>query len=172
VVAGGGIDLGINYTWNILGVAGTLSIGAAVDDVYTAATEVYRYNGDPQTELYRVPMTANVGVAYTIPEWIPLVSATIMADYRDVAHFFTGDDFTKKNPLLGVGFGAEVTLLSFLKARVGLNDWLPALGVGLKLGGFELDAAYYGVELGNEPGANPTYALDLSISIHPSFRRR
>jgi hypothetical protein len=44
-----------------------------------------------------------------------------------------------------------------------MNDMLPALGIGFDLVICKLDFAYYGKELGKEPGKLSTYALDLGL---------
>jgi hypothetical protein len=53
-----------------------------------------------------------------------------------------------------------------------MNEMLPAFGFGFDFGSFEIDVAYYGKELGLEPGQMPTAALDLTIAIRPGAKER
>jgi hypothetical protein len=44
-----------------------------------------------------------------------------------------------------------------------MNEMLPTVGIGLDLVVFKVDAAFYGKELGNEPGRLSTYAVDVGL---------
>jgi hypothetical protein len=167
LIFGAGVDLGFMYRFHK-----DLSLGLTIDDVYTRGGKIatFKVDGasrnDGGVSSYEVPSTVNVGVAYNFHPFSAFGLA-LMVDYRDVANMFNVDDFSKKNPILNLGLGAELTLLQFLKLRVGLNEMLPAAGFGIAMGAFHIDAAIYGKELKNEPGDFSTYALDLSIAVRP-----
>jgi hypothetical protein len=59
-----------------------------------------------------------------------------------------------------------------LKVRLGMSDSLLSIGAGVDLGTFEISLAYYGKELGLEPGQNPVAALDLTIAFRPEAKKR
>jgi hypothetical protein len=168
LIAGAGVDLGFMYRFHE-----DLAVGMTIDDVYTAGGRVATvYGDDDGVSSYRVPTTLNLGAAYTLQP-ISWLSLAFMLDYRDVTNLlFHAGDFTKKNPILNLAFGAELGLAQFLKLRVGLNEMLPAAGVGIEAKAFQLNFAIYGRELGNEPGGFSTYGLDLSIAIRPGTKEK
>jgi hypothetical protein len=167
LIAGAGFDLGFMYRFRQ-----DLSVGMTIDDIYTGGGRISTLVGDATGDSsYRVPATLNVGVAYALRP-IPWLGLAFMLDYRDVTNLFQADDFTKRNPILNLGIGAEVSILQFLKLRLGLNEMLPAAGFGLTTNAFQFNAAIYGRELSNEPGGFSTYALDLSIAIRPETRKK
>jgi hypothetical protein len=167
LIAGAGLDLGFMYRFHE-----DLSAGMTIDDVYTAGGRVATvYGDDDGVSSYRVPATLNLGAAYVLRP-LPWLSAAFMLDYRDVANLFQAGDFTKRNPILNLALGIELSLLQFLKLRVGLNEMLPAAGVGIEAKAFQLNFAIYGRELGNEPGGFSTYGLDLSIAVRPETKKK
>jgi hypothetical protein len=122
-----------------------------------------------------VPFTVNLGVAYTVPRFLPrLLDITVMMDYKDLFRIFTPNDILKRNPALGLSVGAEVTLISMFKFRAGLSDWLPAVGFGVAFGAFNMDLAYYGKQTGNEPSLSNSGAtvLELAFTIKPKGKEK
>jgi hypothetical protein len=167
LIAGAGFDIGFMYRF-----LQDLSVGMTIDDVYTGGGRVSTLYGDDNgVSSYRVPTTLNLGVAYTLQP-LPWLGLAFMLDYRDVINMFQADDYTKKNPILNLGLGTEVSVLQFLKLRLGLNEMLPAAGFGLVAKAFQFNVAIYGRELSNEPGGFSTYGLDLSIAIRPETRKK
>jgi hypothetical protein len=167
LIAGAGLDLGFMYRFR-----GNLSAGLTIDDVYTGGGRVSTLVGDEKGDSsYRVPTTLNLGAAYTLRP-LPWMNLAFMLDYRDFTNLFFADDFTRKNPILNLAFGAEVSMLQIFKLRIGLNEMLPAAGIGFVLKAFQFNAAIYGKELSNEPGGFSTYALDLSIAIRPGTKAK
>jgi hypothetical protein len=167
LIAGAGFDLGFMYRFRK-----NLAVGLVIDDVYTRGSRVATlYGNDDGVSSYKVPTTLNMGVAYTFQpiSWLGLAFAL---DYRDVANLFAADDYTKRNPILNLGLGAEASLWQFVKLRVGLNDMLPAAGIGFEAKAFQFNFAIYGKELSNEPGGFSTYGLDISIAIRPQTKER
>jgi hypothetical protein len=169
LIVGAGFDLGFMYRFYR-----ALAVGLTIDDVFTRGNKVATlYGSDDGVSSYRVPATLNLGVAYTLPvplSWLGPVS--FMLDYRDVTNLFHADDYTKKNPILNLAFGTELSILNFLKLRLGLNEMLPAVGIGLETKAFQLNFAMYGRELSNEPGGFSTYGLDLSVAIRPETKKK
>jgi hypothetical protein len=167
LIGGAGFDLGFMYRFHQ-----DLSVGMTIDDVYTGGSRISTlYGDDDGVSSYRVPATLNLGAAYTLRP-ISWLSLAFMLDYRDVTNLFQAGDYTRKNPILNLGLGAELSLLQFLKLRVGLNEMLPAAGFGLVAKAFQFNFAIYGRELGNEPGGFSTYGMDLSIAIRPETKKR
>jgi hypothetical protein len=167
LIAGAGFDLGFMYRFRK-----NLAVGMTIDDVYTGGGRIATlYGDDDGVSSYRVPATLNLGVAYALQP-LSWLSLAFMLDYRDVSNLFHADDYTKKNPILNLGFGAELGILSFLKLRLGLNEMLPAAGIGLTAKAFQFNAAIYGRELSNEPGGFSTYGLDISIAVRPETKKK
>jgi hypothetical protein len=165
-IAGAGFDLGFMYRFHR-----DLTAGLTIDDVYTGGGRVSTlYGDDDGVSSYRVPATLNMGVAYTLRP-LSWLSLAFMLDYRDVTNLFHAGDYTKKNPMLNLAFGTEIGI-QFLKLRVGLNEMLPAAGIGFEAGAFQLNFAIYGKELSNEPGGFSTYGMDLSIAIRPKTKQK
>jgi hypothetical protein len=167
LIVGAGFDLGFMYRFHR-----DLAVGLTIDDVFTGGGRVATlYGDDDGVSSYRVPATLNMGVAYTLQP-IPWLGLAFMLDYRDVTNLFFIDDYTKKNPILNLAFGTEVSIYQFFKLRFGLNEMLPAVGIGFEAGAFHFDAAMYGKELSNEPGGFSTYGLTLLISVRPETKER
>jgi hypothetical protein len=157
LIAGGGFDLGILYH-----LGNQLSFGLTANDVFSMGFINHlsgKDSGSSGTGLIKPQV--NFGAAYTFPAW-KYVSLSLMLDYRDVVNIFT-NDYTTRNPILNIGFGAEAQIIRFIYARLGVNDMLPAVGIGFDFKVLKIDAAIYGKELSNEPGGLSTYALDLSF---------
>ncbi|MDR2143501.1 MAG: hypothetical protein LBP29_03930 [Treponema sp.] len=175
VIAGAGFDLGFLYRWDI-----GLSAGLTFDDIFTRGKVVSNIIGE-DTNSYYVPFTMNFGAAYdlvlgrfwtTAPGFLANMGFTFTFDYRDIGNLFEQDDYLKRNAVLGIGTGLQVSMFNVLKLRLGMNEMLPAVGAGVDLGPFKIDAAYYGKEFGNEPGQLSGAALDLTIAIRPGAKKR
>jgi hypothetical protein len=162
LIAGAGFDLGFMYRFRE-----GLTAGLTIDDVYTAGGRIATvYGNDDGVSSYRIPTTLNMGVAYAL-QLFPWLGFAFMLDYRDVTNLFNAGDYTSKNPVLNLAFGTEASIARFLKLRVGLNEMLPAAGIGLEAKSFQFNVAVYGKELSNEPGGFSTYGVDVSIAIRP-----
>jgi hypothetical protein len=167
LIAGGGFDLGFMYHFHQ-----DLAVGMTIDDVYTGGSRVFTIYGDDKgASSYRVPATLNLGVAYTL-EPLSWLEIAFMLDFRDATGLFLAGDYTRRNPILNLAFGTELGLLSFFKLRLGLNEMLPAAGIGLEAKAFHLNFAIYGKELSNEPGGFSTYGIDVSIAVRPSTKKK
>jgi hypothetical protein len=169
IIMGAGFDLGFMYRFSE-----DLAFGLTVDDVFTGGGAVGSAVGSTPDTFYRVPTTLNLGLAYTLklgrvwneaPPLLQSAYAAFMFDWHNLTDAFQPDDYTKRNPSLNLGLGLELGFFNFVKIRMGLNDMLPAFGVGLEPGPFQFNFAMYGKELGKEPGRFSTYVYDFSIAI-------
>jgi hypothetical protein len=168
LMVGAGLDLGFMYRFHR-----DLAAGLTIDDVFTRGGRVASFGENEGASSYRAPATLNMGVAYTLrPPLSWLNNASFMLDYRDVTNIFFSSDYTRKNPILNLALGTEVGLFNFLKLRLGLNEMLPAVGIGLEAKAFQFNFAMYGKELSNEPGGFSTYGLDLSIAVRPQTKKK
>ncbi|MDR1229967.1 MAG: hypothetical protein LBK61_01055 [Spirochaetaceae bacterium] len=177
VVAGFGMDLGFMYRWNI-----GLSAGITFDDIINHGNEVYRFGGgEENTDGYYVPFSMNLGVAYdfrignfwkTAPGFIARTGITAAFDWHNFDLLFAKNPYFKKNPVLGIGMGLQFSLADLVKVRIGMSEMLPAVGFGFDLGAIEIDLAYYGKELGLEPGQLPAAMLDVTLAIRPGAKAR
>jgi hypothetical protein len=171
VIIGGGLDLGLKYVF-----ADALTVGLVADDLISPSAIRHYYfesddgGGSPELtyddtdfEFFAIRPRINIGAAYQIKP-LHFLGLAFMADYRDVINLFT-NDFTTKNPVLNIGLGIEAKLFNIFALRLGMNEMLPALGLGLDFQVVKIDFAYYGKELSNEPGNLSTYALDFGISF-------
>ncbi|MDR3122620.1 MAG: hypothetical protein LBU16_02440 [Treponema sp.] len=167
LIAGAGFDLGFMYRFRK-----NLAAGMTIDDVYTGGGKVSTIFGkDDGVSSYRVPATLNLGAAYTLQP-LSWLGFAFMLDYRDVTNLFSAGDYTKRNPILNLAFGTELSLVQFIKLRIGLNEMLPAAGFGIEAKAFQFNVAIYGKELSTEPGGFSTYGVDLSIAIRPETKEK
>jgi hypothetical protein len=167
LIFGAGLDLGFMYRFYE-----ALAVGMTIDDVFTGGGRISTiYGTDDGVSFYQVPITLNLGVAYTLQP-IPWLSLAFMLDYRDLTNLFFAGDYTRKNPILNLAFGTEIGILSFLKLRFGLDEMLPTAGIGLVAKAFQLNFAIYGRELSNEPGDFSTYGVDIGISVRPGTKKK
>jgi hypothetical protein len=178
VVMGAGFDLGFIYRWNI-----GFSAGITFDDIVTHGGEIARIGGGQKaTDGYYVPFSLNLGVAYdlnfgtvwkTAPRFIARSGVTVAFDWHNFDLVFGGENpYLRRNPVLGIGLGLQFNVVDTFKLRLGMNEMLPAFGFGFDLGSFEIDIAYYGKELGLEPGQMSTAALDLTFAFRPGAKER
>jgi hypothetical protein len=175
VLGGLGNDLGLLYRFKR-----DLAVGLTLGDLYTFGARMGGINGN-SPNLYRVPVSLNLGAAYTFrltsvweaaPRVLQSAYVAAMIDWSSLNNIFTWNDRIHRNPLLDLGMGAEFGLFNFLKLRVGLHDMLPMIGLGLEPRVFKFNIAIYGKELGNEPGINSTMGLDISIAFRLDTKKR
>jgi hypothetical protein len=177
VIMGGGFDIGFLYRWNI-----GLSAGITFDDIFTHGGEITRIGGGKAEDGYFVPFSLNLGVAYdlkvgnfwkTAPGFIASTGITAAFDWHNFDLLFeTKNPYFKRNPALGIGMGLQFNFADFVLLRIGMNELLPSFGIGLDLGSVEIDFAYYGKELGLEPGQMPAAAIDLTFAIRPDAKAK
>ena len=175
VIAGAGFDLGFMYRWD-KGFRAALTLS----DIITRGIVVANISGTDDNT-YFVPFTLNAGVAYdfkleqfwiTAPRYLGTIGFTFAADWRDILNVFQQDDYTKRNFLLNLSAGIQVSFFDMVMLRFGMNEMLPAVGIGFDLGPFEIDFAYYGREFGVEPGQLSAAAVDVTIAMRPGAAKR
>ncbi|MDR1900594.1 MAG: hypothetical protein LBQ55_11330 [Treponema sp.] len=160
-IFGGRVDLGLKYVYKK-----NLTVGLVLDD-FISPCVINSFPLDDMSSVdtdfnfWAITPRFNLGAAYKFKPF-SWMNIAVMADYRDLLNLFY-HDYTTRNPILNLGLGTEIGFLNHIFLRVGLNDMLPALGIGFDLVACKLDFAYYGKELGNEPGKLSTYALDVGL---------
>jgi hypothetical protein len=166
LIVGAGLDAGLLYRG--AGLLKGFSAGVTFTDIFNHGTPILDFMSDSEPAgSYTVPFAINLGAAYEL-KIFNLLGVVVAADLRDI----TTTDYTKRNPVLNIGLGAQVSLLNMFKFRAGMSDALLSVGVGVDLGIFELSFAYYGKELGLEPGLNPVAVMDLTIAFRPEAKKR
>jgi hypothetical protein len=164
---GGGLDVGLQYR-----LVDNFTAALTVNDLFSLGYVSYNYidlnlksaaPSAPPGYLGYIKPNINLGLSYKLYD-NSLVSWAVMADYKDLINLFRQNKYDSRNGLLNVSVGTEVTLFNkLLSFRLGMNEMLPAVGVGLDLFICKLNAAFYGKELGNEPGNMSTYAMDVGL---------
>jgi hypothetical protein len=160
---GGGIDIGAQYR-----LLNNLTAGLVVTDLFSLgyaaplAVPGLEEAGSGKGYLGYISPKINIGVSYKVFENY-LLTWAFMADYRDIINLFRQNKYESVNGFLNLSLGTEVILLNMFSFRAGVNQMLPALGIGIDAKVLQIEAAIYGKELGNEPGKFSAYALDLGI---------
>lgn len=176
VLVGAGFDLGLLYRWDI-----GLSAGLTFKDIVTRGAVVADLIGNGAGGGFYVPFTMNLGAAYdfkigrfwtSAPYILAEMGITAAVDWRNMVNAFQQNDYQNRNAALDVGVGLQFSLFDMFMVRFGMNDLLPAFGIGFDHGFFEIDLAYYGKEFGLEPGLLSAAAVDLTISIRPGAKKR
>ena len=172
VIVGGGFDFGLLYRWDK-----GFSAGLTFDDLISHGKVMSNLSESYTGPLfYYVPLSINLGVAYDFrigrffpnaPSFLQKSGIVAAADWRNIINMFNQDDPLNRNSSLDFGFGVQLYIWDTFYFRIGLNEMLPAAGIGLRLGILELDVAYYGREYGYEPGHFSAALLELSIAIRP-----
>jgi hypothetical protein len=176
LIAGAGFDLGFLYRWNI-----GLSAGLTLDDIVTRGGPITDLAGGNANATYYVPFSMNLGLAYdfkigrfwtSAPRFFADMGIAFTFDWRNVTNVFQQDDYQKRNAALDIGMGLQITLFNILNLRLGMSEMLPAVGLGADFGPIEIDLAYYGKELGLEPGQLSAAAVDLTFAVRPGAKKR
>lgn len=165
---GFGLDGGLMYRYGTL-----FSAGLVCRDLYTPAFSTRYANlddylaakPDAETISALLPMNLSAGVAFSVPlpdRWLTVSSWDFMFDYRDILAWL---EPIQPNPVLYVNLGTEMVLLDVVSLRAGINETYLAAGLGLNLTVCKIDFAFYGSELGIEPGKRPLLNMDISVSF-------
>ena len=169
-IMGIGFDLGLRYSFMDI-----LIVGLVGRDVYSPTRHnVYSNVGDfssgaaPTSELNGiVPFALDLGVMYS-PDFesknLFLSDIKIYLDYYDILDFWLYPGLAV-NPILHIGIGTEISMLSILDVRVGFNQGLLSTGLGLDLHYFKMNVAMFGTEISTEPGLQPVYNLQLGFEF-------
>jgi hypothetical protein len=169
IIFGGGLDFGLKYVF-----ADHFTLGLVTSDLISPSAILHYYvksdesggsselsYGDTDFDFFAIRSLVNIGAAYQIKPF-GFLNLAFMADYRDLINLFI-NDYSTKNPVLNISLGIEAKFFKILALRLGMNEMLPALGLGLDFKAVKIDVAYYGKELSNEPGNLSTYALDFGL---------
>ncbi len=165
-----GFDLGVRYNYRNIFTAGLTAhdvYSPSIHNLYDSPMS-FTSGSSPVSTTYGItPFRLDAGVMYS-PDFSELnlfiSSLKLYADYRDIFDFWLYPA-QAVNPVLHLGIGTEVTLLEILKVRAGLNQGLPAAGLGLDLHYFTLNAAMFGTELSTEPGLHPVYNVQIGLEF-------
>lgn len=178
------LDAGITYTPTWLDTeTGTLRIGGAVYDVLY---EGYDYAiggngrvpflddtvGQPDADsvdvtesqierargLFSLRTSYRVGIAY---ERAKLFFLDDVAVALDVQGYQKGN----QTPLARTHVGVRANVVGPLEIRGGMGSGYPAGGLGLELGAFHFDYAFYGVEEGRRAGQLSTYLHTVRLLV-------
>jgi len=163
-MAGGAFNLGLLYRWNR-----GLQFGLTFNDILSGTMVLNDTPGNEKTSYY-VPFALNMGLSYSFS--LAFVGFTLAADWRDVVNAFHRNDYTRRNSQLDFGVGLEASLFDIFFVCIGMNEMLPACGLGFDLAPFKIDLAYYGKEFGLEPGQLSTAIFEVSVSIRPDAKER
>ncbi|HCM25520.1 MAG TPA: hypothetical protein DIC34_03045 [Treponema sp.] len=169
MTAGVGVDVGVIYSYDSL-----FAVAIACRDAYSPALvsdfnsvdELLSGSSGASSEEYgRIDPSLDVGIAFSpridiIQRYVS--SLVFAADYRD---FLDLAALIPRNPVLNVALGTEIVVLDALSLRAGIADALPNAGFGIDLSFMKFDFAMRGKELGLDPGENPAFVMDLSLTF-------
>ncbi len=170
-ITGIGFDLGLRYSYNNM-----ITLGLVGRDVYSPTLHnVYANVGDftsgvnPTQELNGiVPFALDLGIMYS-PDLesknLFISDIKVYLDYYDVLDFWLYPT-EAINPILHIGIGTEISMLSILDVRAGFNQGLLSAGLGLDLYYFKMNLAMFGTELSTEPGLQPVYNIQLGFEFN------
>jgi len=169
-ITGIGFDLGFRYSY-----LNMITIGLVGRDIYSPTVRNTYSNVDafssgavPLEELKGiVPFTLDFGVMYS-PDFesknLFISDIKVYLDYYDMLDFWLYPELAV-NPILHIGIGTEISMLSILDVRAGFNQGLLSAGLGLDLHYFKMNLAMYGTELSTEPGLQPVYNIQLGFEF-------
>ena len=175
VIAGGGLDAGLLYRWDK-----GLSIGFTFNDIFSYGHVMTDFSGNDGPPSYYVPFNMNLGLAFDFrldrfwsgaPAFFRNTGIVAAFDWRNIENIFNQEDPLSKNAVLDLGFGVQLYFMDIFYFRIGVSEMLPAAGIGLHFGIFEIDFAYYGREFGYEPGQLSAAVMEFSIAIRPETKK-
>lgn len=148
---GYGLDLGVNFNLP------TPILSATVSAVWKNVGEMKFKSDDPNTNVPSEKNNMTLGAAVRFDT--PVLSVTPSLDIHDLNR--TDLQLTRK-----INLGLEVGL-PLVDIRGGFHDGYYTYGLGINMGPFKLDAASYGVELGDYPGQieDRRYVVELTMEI-------
>jgi uncharacterized membrane protein YgcG len=148
---GYGVDMGVNV------VIPAPLLTATASAVWRNMGEIHFRSDDANSNVPDEPNDITLGLGLVFD--MPLLSIAPAVDYR----YLTDPDLqvTRK-----INFGVEIGL-PLLDIRGGFHEGYYTAGVGVNLGLFRVDAATYGVELGEYPGQieDRRYALEFTFEL-------
>ena len=169
-ISGIGFDLGFRYSY-----LNMITVGLVGRDIYSPTVRNTYSNvdafssGTAPLEEFKgiVPFALDFGVMYS-PDFesknLFISDIKVYLDYYDMLDFWLYPE-SAVNPILHIGFGTEISMLSILDVRAGFNQGLLSAGLGLDLHYFKMNLAMYGTELSTEPGLQPVYNIQLGFEF-------
>lgn len=169
-ITGIGVDLGLRYS-----LLNIITLGLVGRDVYSPTlrneytnVEAFSSGAEPVREIRGiVPFALDFGIMYS-PDFesknLFISGIKIYLDYYNIFDFWLYPELAV-NPILHVGIGAEVSILSIWDIRAGFNQGLFSAGFGLDLYYFKLNLAMFGIELSTEPGLQSVYNMQLGFEF-------
>ncbi|MCK5249745.1 MAG: hypothetical protein KAJ98_07265, partial [Spirochaetaceae bacterium] len=85
--------------------------------------------------------------------------------YLSFRHLLGGLETYPRHYLLGITAGTEITFWRFLALRAGFSEGMLTGGLGLRFGGFSMDATIRGEELSNQPGVFSVVDMRLAFAF-------
>ena len=173
LIMGFGFDIGFLYRSDF-----GLSAGLTFNDILTRGGAVTSFHGNTEPEdfpTYEIPFTMNLGLAYEYKfdnvSWNPRV--VFAFDWRNITNVFQQSDYlNSRNASLDLGLGIQFSVFDRYSIRIGMSEMLPAFGLGVQLGSWSIDLAYYGKEFGNEPGQLSAAMLGFNVTFRPEAQHR
>ena len=164
LIIGGTMSAGLIYR-----LGDGFSAGLTFNDFFSFGREIFKLSSNNlsagNTTTYYVPFTMDLGVAYNF-RFNHIFNLAIAASWHDILNVFKQNDYlNSRNFILDFSAGAELRMFNTVNIRMGIREMLPALGLGLDLGPFKIDASWYGREIGIEPGDFPMSIAEITISI-------
>ena len=168
---GFGIDVGAQYIlYNVV------SFGISIRDLLSPA--FYSLHGNLK-DLFKGKAAQDVRYGFLKPNLalgvcyspnIPWLSNYVtrwdfMIDYYNLLDFIPFITPYFRNPILNLSVGTELTIHNVLRFRMGLNEGYLAAGTGLDLSFCKMDISISGKELGYEPGSNPQYVMEFTLTF-------
>lgn len=169
-ITGIGVDIGFRYSY-----LNRLTVGLVGRDLYSptlhnvyANVDDFTSGGNPTEELNGiVPFSLDLGIMYS-PDFesknLFISDIKVYLDYRNALGLWLYPELAI-NPILNIGFGTEVSMLSILDVRAGFSQGLLSAGLGLDLYYFKMNLAMFGTELSTEPGLHPVYNIQLGFEF-------
>ena len=169
-ITGIGVDFGLRYSYKNM-----LTVGLVGRDLYSPTIRnVYKNINDftsgvsPESQLPGiVPFALDFGVMYSPnleSKNLFISDIKFYLDYTDVLDFLMYPELAT-NPILHIGIGTQISLLSILDIRAGFYQGLLSAGLGLDLYYFKMNFAMFGSELSTEPGLRPVYNMQLGFEF-------
>jgi hypothetical protein len=165
---------GLGFDVGAIAELGDFTLGASVRDLFgtemgytdisgMSSEQMFTYQeGSQIDDTYIIPMSFNVGAS-----WHPdlgflsfLADPTIHVDWQHAM-------WQNKQPTIWTELhaGAEVKVLKFMKLRAGINQGYITMGAGMKLLFLDLNVSYFGREMSEWPGIDPSQGVAVEAAI-------
>lgn len=156
----------LNGTYHMQSFAGA---GYLVNSLKEGTIEVPEGRENPGESVrfdVQTPWELNFGFAFA-PDW-DLLRPTVTADLVDMLEMcqsFGKESFRAEDLLLHLNAGAEIELLKFITARVGVNRGYMSVGAAVNLLLARIDLSYGWQEFGAEIGDKPVDSFTVKVIL-------